>query len=118
MNIRIFISMQALNRLAKDKYIQKNKKAYNQEILMIAQSLSKRPSEMIGKFHVSPRGRKDFRIAWHFEYDEKTDIVSIYIDDLLYHERGLKYVDDWTEKVRIGEINLSSYSRYSVWEVL
>lgn len=117
MNTIILISIQARNRINKDKYIQENKKEYNQEILMIAQSLSKRPTERIGKFNVSPRGHKDFRVAWHFEYNEKTDTMTIYIDDLLYHERKLKYVDDWNEKVRIGKISLGSYSGYSEWAV-
>ena len=44
---------------------------------MIMQSLSKRPTERIGKFNVSPRGGKDFRVAWHFEYNNATDTITI-----------------------------------------
>jgi len=117
MNIIIFISEQALERLKKDKYIKNNKKEYNNEIIRIRDSLLNRPKEVIGKFLISPRGEKNIRVAWHIEYNKSKDTTIIYIDDLLYHIKEGIYIDKWNEKARKNLISLNSYSGYSPWAV-
>ena len=103
--LEIFISNKALKRSERDKYVKSNMKRYFQEIQMIAADPNHRPQEVLGEFHVSPRGHKDIRVAWH--YDRNSD--RLYIDDLLYHERGNEYVDKWNVKASNGEIKKKDY---------
>lgn len=115
MKIIVLISKQALERFKNDLFVNNNKNQYIQEINMLKTSEGNRPTEIIGKFLVSPRGNKKIRIAWHFAIDTKTDTKIIYVDDMLYHISDKFYVDKWNEKVRAGKINLSSYSGYTPW---
>lgn len=116
MNVEIFISKQALERLKKDRFVKANKKFYNNEILMIRDSEGTRPVETIGKFKVSPRGHKKIRVVWYFEYDSKKDTLIIYIADLVYHIKEGVYVNQWNKRARTGDISLKNYSGYTLWQ--
>jgi len=112
--LEIMISQKAMERSQKDKTVKRNISKYLKEIDMISQSPLERPQEILGEFHVSPQGHKDLRVAWHF--DRQNNIL--YIDDLLYHERGNIYVDQWNDKVRNHKITKrdyesSGYEKYS-----
>lgn len=112
MNVITLISIQALERSKRDAFVKTNWKIYRKEIIMLTLSEGNRPAEKIGDFFVTPRGSVKHRIAWHFSIDNKTNIKTIYIDDILYHVTPERYVDDWNKKVRAGKINLGSYGPY------
>lgn len=112
MNLKIFISKNALERIKKDKFVRENLKWYNQHILMIAQNPNRVPHEKIGKFYINPRGHENRRIAYHFEFVEKDRLWIIYIDDLLYHEKT-GYVDSWNVKAKMGEIKNLEFKKFN-----
>lgn len=110
--VKVFISGKALKKL-KDKYIRGKKEVYNAIILRILNAASefgdprKYPSEVIGKFFVSPQARTKERVAWTFEIKDK--VIIVYIEDLLYHISRDEYTDNWISKVRDNKINLTFY---------
>ncbi len=106
--LTIMISDKALERARKDRTVKSMTRKYLAEIDKIAESPNQRPQEQIGEFHVSPRGQKEIRVAWH--YDPKGNIL--YIDDLLYHKSENEYVDNWATKVRQGHIKRNKYAGY------
>ena len=105
--LAILISNEAVERSKKDNFIRGNIRKYVHEIEMIKADPSHRPQEIIGEFHVSPRGHVNLRVAWHF--DRKNNIL--YIDDLLYEKKGGEYVDRWNRKASQGKIRRADYSR-------
>lgn len=112
--LEIMVSQKAIDRSQKDKTVRQNINKYLKEIDRISQNPLERPQEILGEFHVSPQGHKDIRVAWHF--DRQNNIL--YIDDLLYHERGNIYVDQWNTKARQHKIERrdyesSGYEKYS-----
>lgn len=114
-NVEAWISKQARERAKKDNFVRSNKKKYNNEIAMIILSGGIRPVELIGDFLVSPRGHVKHRVAWHKAFDQKANILVIYIDDLLYHVTEEDYVGYWNSKARERRISLSSYNDYQPW---
>lgn len=116
LEIHLVISKQALERIKKDKFVKQNRKWYERQILLIKSSYSDRPTERIGDFNVSPRGREVRRIAWHF--DIENNILRIFIDDLLYHINSEDYVEKWNTKVRRKEITKNKYGPYLFFEGL
>lgn len=115
MKVEVRDSLQAREHVKRDNFVRSNKKRYNNEIIMIALSNGDRPVERIGDFLISPRGHSKIRVAWHKEFNSKTDTLIIYIDDLLYHITDTDYVDNWDHKARIGKINKNSYYGYQPW---
>jgi len=107
-DLEIFISRAAIERSQKDSRVRHETRRFVAEIERIAANPEARPQELIGKFHVSPRGRSGggIRVAWH--YDKENN--RLYIDDLLYHITEKKYVDDWTKKATSRTIKINDYS--------
>lgn len=104
---RIVMSETARKKLVKDNFVRANKKKYMQEIEKIANNPNARPQELIGEFHVSPRGANQIRIAWHTGGDG-----TLYVDDLLYHTDQLAYSGDFNHKARRKEITRRNYGNY------
>jgi len=104
---KVMISKKALERADKNNFITHNWSRYLHEIRMIQADPKARQTERIGEFNISPRGRslKGLRVAWH--YDGDTD--TVYIDDVLYHEKEGKYVDNWNDRARKRQITQKSY---------
>ncbi|MEK6918900.1 MAG: hypothetical protein AABW73_02570 [Nanoarchaeota archaeon] len=102
---RVIISNKALVRARRDNSVSGRAKMFNSEIEMIRENPIARPKERIGEFFVSPRGRKEIRVAW--DYDPEKNIIKIY--DVLYHTGTKEYVDDWNNKSRTGELSKKSY---------
>ena len=105
--LEVFISRDAIQRSEDDVKVKNNMVQYMKEIQMIAADPNHRPQEILGEFHVSPRGHKNIRVAWH--YDRGTD--KLFIDDLLYHRRGNKYVDNWDSRASQGKIKRKDYEK-------
>lgn len=103
--LEVLISRRALDRAKKDPRIRHDVRRYVKEIEMIAHNPRDRPQEILGEFHVSPRGKSkgSVRIAWHLDGNK------LYIDDLLYHVTDKKYVDDWAKKADRGNITIGYY---------
>ena len=98
----VFVSDDCFERARKDSRIKENLGRYMDEVEKIRKNPGQRQQEIIGDFHVSPRGHTDVRVAWHKE--EKDGREIIYIDDFLYEEETGKYVDNWNEGARTKEI--------------
>ncbi len=104
--LEVLISEKALERARKDPRIKNNIEKYVDEIKMIMSDPRQRPQEILGKFHVSPRGKGKggIRVAWHLDGN------ILYVDDLLYHERGNQYVDNWARKAGKKKVVISDYA--------
>ncbi len=105
--LEVLISNKAVERSRRDRTVKSNLKQYRKEIEMIMANPRLRPQEILGEFHVSPRGHKDIRIAWH--YDSSNNIL--YVDDLLYHVRANQYVDNWNDKAKKRIITKQDYEK-------
>ena len=130
MEVKVLISSEALRRAKKDSFIKTQLAKYNQEIFLLASTISReaspenvvqvlrkaRPSEKIGDFTVIPKGKKGpkaIRIAWTFTLDLNKQLIRIFIAELLYHEAEGKYVDNWNGKARKRDITTNTYSNYT-----
>ena len=105
--LEIFISRGAIQRSEDDDKVKDNMVQYMKEIQMIAANPNHGPQEVLGEFHVSPRGHKNIRVAWH--YDKAAN--RLYVDDLLYYRRGNKYVDNWNSRASQGRIKKKDYEK-------
>ncbi len=118
---RVFISNKALMRFGSDAYVNEHAQRYHEEIARIIESqdaLGARQTERIGKFNVSPLGRstrRGIRVAWHVEHIDGKSVICI--DDLLYHEKEGKYVDNWNTKARHGDVTPESYTQRIPYEL-
>ena len=102
----ILFSEQAIARIKKDRFVRQNLSKYVNVIKGIFQAGRTYPTETIGKFFISPRGRSPIRIAW------LQDGNVLKICDLLYEEGAGTYVDKWNDKVREKMLTPANYLRF------
>ncbi len=102
----ILLSEQAIRRINKDRFVRQNLSKYVNVIKGIFQSGRDYPTEIIGKFFISPRGRTPIRVAWI----QDGDVLKIC--DLLYEEKAGTYVDRFNDKAREKKLTPESYSQF------
>ncbi len=109
---KVYVSRIALARMRSNSFVRDNINRYIKEIVMIGNGARNQAQvQSMGEFRVSPLGRseKGLRVAWHLARDPETGNLAYFIDDLLYHEKEDRYVDDWGTKAVNGEIRLKQY---------
>lgn len=100
---KVIVTTKVIERLRRDRYIQQNIKKFFRVISNLMTVGKAYPTETIGEFFVSPRGRVNIRVAWY----PAGDFLVIY--DFLYEVETGRYIEDWAYKARVGKIRRENY---------